>query len=306
MLRRRALPDGGKGRWTSPDGSLIWSTHMGHDEPPYDANNPILRESQPVEERLHLTDAFTREAVDFIERHKSRPFFLYVAYNAVHSPLQGADRWMDEFSGIKDMHRRIFAAMVAHLDESVGRVLEKLSRESLNQKTIVFFLSDNGGPTRELTSSNAPLRGGKGSVYEGGLRIPFLMRWDGTLPAGLTYQKPVISTDIAATALALASIDSRDSNKLDGVNLIPFLLGDQEGAPHDTLFWRQGSRTALRRGDWKLVSPRSGKWELYHLAEDLGENNDLAKAQPSRLESMRHDWEGVNAEMAAPLWRRGR
>ena len=175
---------------------------MRHNEPAYDANNPILRGGQPVEESEYLTDALTREAVDFIDRHRTRPFFLYLAYNAVHSPLQASSQYMQRFAHIDDIHRRIFAGMLSNLDDSVGAVLSKLQQTGLEQQTLVFFISDNGGPTRELTSSNQPLRGGKGDVYEGGLRVPYLLQWKGELPASHVYPHPVISLDAFATALA--------------------------------------------------------------------------------------------------------
>ncbi|HCA51265.1 MAG TPA: N-acetylgalactosamine-4-sulfatase, partial [Planctomycetaceae bacterium] len=195
MLRRKVLPRGETGRWFSKNEPLIYTDHMGYNEPDYDADNPILRGGQPVEEQEYLTDAFTREAVDFINRVSDRPFFLYLAYNAVHSPLQGADRYMKKFSHIDDVHRQIFAAMLANLDDSVGEVLNALEANKLMENTIIVFLSDNGGPTRELTSSNSPLKGEKGMMYEGGIRVPFMMQWQGTIPAGQIYRHPVISTD---------------------------------------------------------------------------------------------------------------
>jgi len=162
MLRRKVLPGGGSGRWVSHDGRTIYSTHMGHTEPDYDANNPIYRAGQPVDEPAHLTDAFTREANAFLRRNHDRPFFLCLSYNAVHSPLQGADAYLKRFSHIDDIHRRIFAAMLAHLDDGIGSVLDQLRVLELEENTLVVFLSDNGGPTRELTSSNGILREGKG------------------------------------------------------------------------------------------------------------------------------------------------
>jgi arylsulfatase A-like enzyme len=152
MLRRRALPGGAQGRQRF--GSVIYTTHMGHNEPPYDADNPILLGGQPVEEETYLTDAITREAIERIEAHQERPFFLMVAYNAVHSPLQGADAYMERFASIEDIHRRIFAAMLSNLDDGVGKILGALRERNLEKDTLVIFLSDNGGPTRELTSSN--------------------------------------------------------------------------------------------------------------------------------------------------------
>jgi arylsulfatase B len=302
MLRRKTLPGGGQGRWGSK--RLIYTTHMGHDEPPYDANNPILRGGQPVVESEYLTDALTREAVDFIDRHSDRPFFLYLAYNAVHSPLQAADAYLDRFRHIEDIHRRIFAAMLANLDDGVGRVLDKLREEGLEDETLVFFLSDNGGPTRELTSSNLPLRGEKGQMYEGGLRVPFMVRWPDTLPAGTVYHRPVTSLDIFPTAAAAAGVGT--PNQLDGVNLLPYLTGErfENEHPHPTLYWRQGHKTALRVGDWKLVRmPRGGggsPWELYNLADDISETRNLAGAQPDKLAELQGVWQEYDAQMAEP------
>ena len=245
MLRRESLPDGREGRWVGEKG-LIYSTHMGYNEPDYDADNPIMRGGQPIVEPEYLTDALTREAVDFIDRHDDKPFFLYLAYNAVHSPLQGADAYMEKFSHIEDIHRRIFAAMLGNLDDSVGAVMAQLRKSGLEENTLVFFLSDNGGPTRELTSSNEPLRGEKSSMYEGGLRVPFMVQWKGTLPAGQVYNKPVSSLDIYATAAANSGVKAPDN--IEGVDLVPYLTGKNSGNPHETLFWRQGGRAGLRHG----------------------------------------------------------
>ncbi len=318
MLRRKTLPDGRRGndavgRWTSADGRLVYSNHMRHDEPAYDANNPILRGGQPVEESAYLTDALTREAVSFIERSRDRPFFLYLAYNAVHSPLQGADAYMQRFDHIEDIHRRIFAAMLANLDDSVGEVLQSLKQNGLDQNTLVFFLSDNGGPTRELTSSNRPLRGGKGEVYEGGIRVPFMVKWPAALPAGKTDHRPVISLDIYATAAAVAGAPVSSQRPIDGVNLIPFLTERATERPHDVLYWRLHQKTALRVEDWKLLrtaqKPRrdgAGAWQLYDLANDLGETRNLATVRPEKLRELTARWEALDAQMIEPIWSPGR
>ncbi len=309
MLRRRALPDGGQGRWTGRD--LILSTHMGNSEPAYDAGNPLIRGGQPVVEPAYLTRAFAREAVDFIHRQRDRPFFLYLAFNAVHSPLQAENKVLERFNQIDDMHRRIFAGMLSGLDDGVGQVLDALQSEQIANRTLVFFLSDNGGPTRELTSSNLPLRGGKGDMYEGGIRIPFLVKWPGVIPAGRVYENPVISFDILATALAAAGVKRPSSPTLDGVDLRPFLTGRNATRPHRELFWRSGRRTAARSGDWKLVrNPRGGRektdWQLYDLASDISETHDLIDARPDRFEELKAVWTRFDQQMSDPFWTPGR
>ena len=301
-LRRRTLPGGGKGQRTF--GKVTYTTHMGHNEPDYDANNPIVRGSQPVAEEAYFTDALGREAVDFIDRHQDKPFFLFVTFNAVHSPLQAPDELMDEFSHIEDLQRRIFAAMLSSLDKNVGRITGKVREAGLEQETLVFFLSDNGGPTRELTSSNLPLRGGKSDMYEGGTRVPFMVQWPGRLPAGIDYHKPVSSLDIFPTVFAAAGLPLPQTTSLDGVNILPYLSGELDGSPHDLLYWRQGQRRALRKGNLKIVNTgRPDKWELFDLSQDVSEQQDLAKENPETLRLLVDEWEKMDAEMVEPVFR---
>lgn len=305
-LRRKTLPDGGKGRWTSPDGRIVWSTHLGTNEHEYDTDNPLLRSSQPVVEKANLTDAFTREACDFIRRQKAQPWFLYLAYNAVHSPMQGADAYMAKFAHIEDIHRRIFAAMLAHLDDGVGKVLAQLRESGVEGHTLIVFLSDNGGPTKELTSSNAPLRGGKGELWEGGIRVPFIVSRTGSIKPRV-IATPVSSMDATATALAIAGAfppqhSAKATGTLDGINLLPLLSDKAIENPDRTLFWRVGKKNALRRGDWKLI--RDGKeWQLYDLAHDISETTDLAAKEPVRVQQMSALWDQWNAEQIEPLWK---
>jgi len=304
-LRRRSLPGGSAGRWTSEDGNLIFSTHMGTNEPAYDADNPIYRNGQPIVEEANLTDAFTREAIDFIGRcGDERPFFLYLSYNAVHSPLQGESDYMKRYEQIEGVQRRIFAAMLGHLDDSVGRVLKAVKKAGIRDDTLIVFLSDNGGPTRELTSSNLPLRGEKGSLYEGGIRVPFMMQFPGRIQAGEVYDDPVISLDLFPTCLGLAGL--KPEGELDGVDLMPYLSGEEIDAPHETLFWRVGNRAALRHGDWKLFrAPRRGgpgPWELYHLGEDMEEMVDLAEEETAVVKDLEDLWEEYDGEMVEPAF----
>ena len=308
-LRRKTLPGGGHGRWISPDAKLILSTHMGHNEPDYDADNPIYRNGQPVVEHEYLSDALTREATAFIDRTHDRPFLLCLAYNAVHSPLQGTDAYMAKFADIEDIQRRIFAAMLSNLDDSVGAVLASLDKNEISSDTLIVFLSDNGGPTRELTSSNLPLRGEKGQLYEGGIRVPFLVRWPGTIPAGQVSDSPVTSLDIFQTAVSLSATTPPKTQSLDGVDLLPHLTKSQ-AIPERPLFWRVGNRTALRLGDWKIIQqPERGKgrqatpeWQLFNLANDISETENLAQQHPEKLNELIAHWETINAEMIEPVF----
>jgi arylsulfatase B len=300
-LRRKTLPDGSKVRWKSDDKRIVWSTHLGTDEHAYDSDNPVLRSSQPVNEKANLTDAFTREACDFIDRHQKQPFFLYLAYNAVHSPMQGADEYIKKFSHIEDIHRRIFAAMLAQLDDNVGKVIEQLRVSGVEENTLVVFLSDNGGPTKELTSSNAPLRGGKGELWEGGIRVPFIVSWKRAVQAGRVIDVPVASIDVTATVLELG-VTAGNNAKIDGVSLLSLLSGNSIAPPNRTLFWRVGKKNALRSGQWKLIRDNK-EWQLYDLAQDIGETTDLAAKEPARVQELDAMWNNWNSEQMEPLWK---
>jgi len=303
MYRRRTLPDGFKGRLIK--GNTIYYTAMGNDEPPYDANNPILRGSQPVEESNYLTEAFTREAISFIDRKKDQPFFLEVAFNSVHSPMQAKNEDLAGLSGIEDIQRKIFAGMLMNMDRGIGQIIKKIRESGLEDNTIIIFLSDNGGPTRELTSSNLPLRGEKGNLYEGGIRIPFIIQWKGQIPSGKTYESPVISLDILPTVAMATGAESPQD--IDGVNLLPYIKGEKLGQPHQSLYWRQNGLTAFREGNWKIFSNKfygqQPEWELYNLAEDLGENNNLIKNNPDKFNELFTKWKELNSKMMEPLFK---
>jgi arylsulfatase A-like enzyme len=266
----------------------------------------VLRGSQAIMEKEYLTDALAREAVAFIDQHKSEPFFLYLPFNAVHAPLQASEKYLSRFADIKDTKRRTFAAMMTAMDEAVGRVLARLTELKLTGQTLVVFVSDNGGPTPTTSSGNGPLRGTKGQVYEGGIRVPFMMQWAGRLPAGRMYEWPVVSLDIHATAIAAAGAATSPGWKLDGVNLLPFIRGENPGRPHDTLFWRMGEKHAIRDGDWKmLVEQGAPAPALFNLAADIGEKNNLAAAQPEKLKELVARYDAWSSQMNEPMWVRG-
>jgi arylsulfatase A-like enzyme len=264
-------------------------------------DNPILRGTQEVDEREYLTDAFTREAVAYIERHKEQPFFLYLTYNAVHAPLQAIEKYRQRVPKDVEGKRATYLAMLTSLDDGVGAVLAKLREAKLEEDTLVFFVSDNGGPTQATTSRNDPLRATKTTVWEGGIRVPFMVEWKSHLPANKVYDQPLIALDIAPTALSAAGEKLPDDAKYDGVNLLPFLTGKMDQAPHEKLFWRFGPQSAIRAGDWKLVSIR-GTEELFNLAEDIGEKKNLAAQKPEKLKELHDALKAWDAQLAEPLW----
>ncbi len=265
---------------------------------------PILRNSEPVDEQEYLTDAFGREAVDFIRRHADHPFYLQLTFNAVHTPLQAPAKYQDRFAHIADQRHRSYAAMLSALDDNVGRVLDALHELQLDEQTLVFFVSDNGGPPQGNTSNNAPLRGAKGSVWEGGVRVPFLLRWTGRVPAGTVYEQPVISLDISATAVAVAGSSHWNDRQIDGVNLVPYVTGQASGAPHQQLYWRFGDQWAIRQGNLKLLQTAGSQPQLFDLSSDIGEQTDLADSQSEKAATLRQAYLAWNAELVKPRWNR--
>ena len=256
----------------------------------------IMRNHQPEKTDEYLTDEFSNEAVSFIERNKNEPFFLYLAYNAPHGPLQATEKYLSRFENIPEGKRKTYAAMVSALDDGVGRVLDKLAELKLEENTIVFFLSDNGGPETKNGSDNGPLRDGKSSVYEGGFRVPFAMQYKGTIDPG-KYNNPVSSLDIFATIAGLTQAPINKDKPLDGVNLIPYLKGERTQKPHETIYLRKfdQGRFAVRHGDHKLVILDNGNVrELYDVEKDLGETKNVIDQNPtieSEIEKLRLQWD---------------
>jgi len=278
----------------------------------------ILRGNTQVDELDYTTDAFGREAVAFIERHQAEPWFLYLSFNAVHTPMDATEDRLAKFSGIKDKQRRIYAAMMLAMDDAIGAVLQKVAAAGLEQDTLVMFISDNGGPTMPGVtvngSRNDPLRGSKRTTLEGGIRVPFVVAWPGRVKPGL-YDQPVIQLDLHVTALACAGVDVQPQWQLDGVDLLPLLSGEKTGTPHEALYWRFGQQMAIRAGDWKLVRYDSNAdtltgarnqgvtaAKLYRLSDDIGETKDLGGAMPDKVQELQAKWDAWNATLVAPLW----
>jgi len=266
-------------------------------------NAPILRNLQDANENRYLTDAFGEEAAAFVERQRDsgKPFFLYLAFNAVHTPLQAIEKYRSRFPAITDSRRQTYAAMLSAMDDAIGLVLAKVDQMGLRDRTLIVFTNDNGGPTTRNAvngSSNAPLRGSKCETFEGGIRVPLLMQWPGVIEAGSSYDQPAISFDISATALAAAGADE---SEIDGLNLLPYLKGEKTGPPHEALFWRSRTMSnnyGARLGNWKFVHSTEGDASpgprqkpardmLFDPTADSSEQNDLSDRQPEKLAELK-------------------
>ncbi|MEQ1707258.1 MAG: sulfatase-like hydrolase/transferase [Terricaulis sp.] len=269
------------------------------------ANLPYAVEyngSQRFRPRGYMTDYFTEQAVSAIDANRNRPFFLYLAYNAPHTPLQAARADYEALSFIEDHTERVYGAMILALDRGVGRVMQALRDNGLDENTLVIFTSDNGGAWYVgLPNINRPYRGWKATFFEGGIRAPFFARWPSRLPAGARIAGPATHIDIFATAAAAAGAPV--THQLDGVNLLSFLSGEVRTPPHDVLFWRSGPYRVVRAGDWKLqVSETPNRVWLFNLREDQTEQHDLSAQHPERVAQLRAMIEAQNANMPPPLW----
>ncbi|MBL9189445.1 MAG: sulfatase-like hydrolase/transferase [Opitutaceae bacterium] len=277
------------------------------------SQNLIYRGREVAKLDGFATTVFTDEAIAFADRHAAKPWFLYLAYNAVHTPLEIDPAVAARVpAGVTDPARRGYLALLLGLDDSVGRLRAHLEKTNRAKDTLIFFFSDNGGSGRKPyyaynTGVNRPLRGDKGQVLEGGIRVPFFATWPGRIPAGRTSDHPVIALDVLPTALAAAGAPIPAG--LDGANLLPLLTAGSAAAPHAALFWRFGPQRAVRRGQWKLTDWRDfdaktqSGWQLYDLAADPGESRDLAAAQPALVRELSAAWETWNLANVTPVWR---
>ncbi len=285
----------------------------GHDYFRIDLTEPVkeaylqalIRNDKPATFDGYLTTALSRDAANFVENNKDKPFFLYVAYNAPHGPLQAPAEDIERYKHISDMKRRVYAAMVDVMDRGIGEVISAVDRNGLRDNTLIFFLSDNGGPQASKQkpgkwngSSNEPFRGGKGDLYDGGVHVPFIASWPARIPAGTTFEAPVISIDISRTAVAVAGASPGGKHAMEGVNLIPFVTGEKSGVPHEALYWRSGPKWSVLAADGtKHVRETDGKSpQLFFLPDDVAEANDLVASQPERARELRDQWESWNAQ----------
>lgn len=266
-----------------------------------------------VPQDAYLTDLLGQQAVEYIEerttRHKGQPFFMYLSYYAVHTPLQIDARRFEEagtYCPFKKVSRQILAGMTIALDETIGQILDALRRASIYENTLIIFLSDNGGPTQPGIANNWPLRGGKGTLWEGGIRVPLLVQWPDRIPAGRVIEQPVIASDLLPTIMAAAGGLVSADDELDGVNLLPLLEGREDELPERSLFWRRGGASrgicAIRKGHYKLWMNRSTNvLRLFDLRTDVGERRDLASTNPNTTRSLLQEYGEWEKRTIAPF-----
>jgi arylsulfatase A-like enzyme len=298
---------GGHNYWLHKDDKPVFGSGHSHDM--------IYRGRELQKLDGHATDLFTDEAIAFMDRNPEKPWFLYLAYNAVHTPLEVADSVLSRIpASITDEARRGYLGLLIGLDDSIGRITAHLRETGRDKNTLIFFLSANGGSGHKPylaynAGRNTPLRGDKGQTLEGGIHVPFFVSWPGKLPAGGTFDAAVSALDILPTSCAVAGV--APGPNVEGVDLLPYLSGNQAGPPHASLSWRFGPQKAIRQGDWKLVDWRDfdtqtqSGWQLYNIAKDIGETTDLSAQYPEKAADLAKAWADWDSKNLAPLWHGG-
>ena len=249
----------------------------------------------------YLTDELSEAGLRFINKQaeNDQSFFLFLAYNAPHTPMHATEKYLSRFPHIKDTKRKTYAAMVSAVDDGIGLVLEALKENGQIENTIIVFLSDNGG-AHNNASQNTPLRGTKGSVYEGGFRVPFAMQWKGVIPANTRYEESVSSLDIMASIVDILDIKTNPKKPLDGVNIIPYLTGKKKGAPHEYLFWRKWEQNAMAaiNTDYKLLKvKKNAETEFYNLKKDVSEKENIKGSNSKKVQEIQKEWDKWNVQL---------
>ncbi len=310
------------GKWHLGDSISLWPDKRGFDDwygfwgggmnywgkPKHnDPYHGVLRNGVPVplDEITYLTDDFTNEAVNYIDGYvkKDKPFFMYLAYNAPHTPIQVTNEYTKAVSHIEDGERAAYGAMVYAMDQGIGKVIQKLKDEGEYENTLIFFYSDNGG-TR-YRASNAPYRGYKGMLFEGGIRVPFIMAYPGHLKGGKTYHKMVSALDIYPTILAATGLKHPEPETLAGVDIMPFVKGKKKGEPHTDLYWRysDGAGYAMRLGKYKMVMSGFKKdFFLFDMEQDPYEHTNIASEMPEKLAEMKQLYAKWDKGNIKALW----
>lgn len=277
-------------------------SYFEYQKTPKDSLNRAERGFNHYEEPdSYFTDKLASETIAFIKENKQRPFFAFVSFNAVHTPMEAKKADLEKFPNLMG-NRKIVAAMTLALDRACGQILNTLDELGLADNTIVIFTNDNGGPTDKNASSNFPLSGTKSNHLEGGIRVPFLMRWSTKIRPNTTYDYPISTLDILPTFLAASNYNTPKKNGIDGVNLLPFILGENTNRPHEKLYWKKQARAALRDGDWKLLRFPDRPAELYNILNDPRELHNLAAKYPEKVKEMYKAIFAWESTLERPRW----
>tara|TARA_B100000963_G_scaffold39322_1_gene29208 strand:+ start:4893 stop:6296 length:1404 start_codon:yes stop_codon:yes gene_type:complete len=263
----------------------------------------IYDNGKRVNTKKYLTEELSDNAVKFIEDNSEDPFFLYLSYNAPHTPLQATDTDLERNNHIDVEKRRTYAAMVSSMDDGVGSILDKLEEKNISENTIVIFFSDNGGVEWYNFSDNGPLRGIKGDFFEGGIRVPFTMQWPKKIKPGIIYNKPIIALDVFATVVSAASAEKFIKNNIDGVNLIPYINGEINGSPHDYLFWKNPDKDidVIRDNRYKYIRVKDDEY-IFDLDNDLSEENNIISSSTPIYQKLKLKFKEWEKDMIDPVF----
>ena len=263
----------------------------------------IYDNGRRINTKKYLTEELSDNAVKFIEDNAKDPFFLYLSYNAPHTPLQATERDLERNGHIDVEKRRTYAAMVSSMDDGVGLILDKLEEKNISENTIVVFFSDNGGVEWYNFSDNGPLRGIKGDFFEGGIRVPFTMQWPKKIKPGINYNKPIIALDVFATVVSAASAEKFIKNNIDGVNLIPYINGDVNGSPHDYLFWKNPDKDidVIRDNRYKYIRVKDDEY-IFDLDNDLSEENNIINSSKNIYQELKLKFNEWEKDMIDPVF----
>ncbi|MGC6430020.1 MAG: sulfatase-like hydrolase/transferase [Jejuia sp.] len=306
------------GKWHLGDHPNLYPTEQGFDHwfgfpgggmnywgIPKDPSHMVYRNGTPVpeEELTYLTNDFTQEAINFITKKDEKPFFMYLAYNAPHAPDHATKQYLESTKHIEYAGRSVYGALVNGVDHCMGKIDSTLVANNIKDNTIIVYLSDNGG--RATYADNRPYRGHKGQIFEGGIKVPFFMRWPEAIKAEQIYDNPIIALDLFPTFLAAAGGDITNEPQLEGKNLLPYIKNELDEAPHDMLFWRSvgGFEYGVRKGKYKLYkSAYKDKLLLFDLEADSYERNDIAENYPEIVAELNGAYKVWDSKNMDPQW----
>ncbi len=262
-------------------------------------NNKIIHESR------YLTFAILEEGLEFMARNKTEPFFLYLAFNAPHVPFQAPRFYYEIYDETEEESKRVYYAMIHALDDAIGTLMNKLKALGLEENTLIYLISDNGGASYTGATDNGPYKGGKLTMFEGGVNVPFIMKWKGHIPEGLVYENPVSSMDVFMTSVGAAECILPDDRVYDGVNLLPYITGKEPGKPHEVFYWRADHIQAMRNSEYKFLRSTRDNWiEVYNIKEDKFEQYNIHEKMPAILDEMQKNYDKWQKGLSKPLWPR--